>query len=108
MATRFDDIDPHERFVAQEYIKNPYLIDGLKCDFRIYVLVVGFDPLRVYIHEDGLTRFATTEYELPNRHNMHDMCMHLTNYAVNKRNPNFDHDEEDGHKRSLEWTYNYL
>jgi tubulin polyglutamylase TTLL6/13 len=35
--------------------------------------------------------------------------MHLTNYAVNKKNPAFNRENGDvGHKRSLEFTYAYL
>jgi tubulin polyglutamylase TTLL6/13 len=65
------------------------LIDRLKFDLRIYVLIAGCDPLRIFVHEDGLTRFATVEYKVPSGKNMGNMMMHLTNYAVNKSNPNF-------------------
>lgn len=48
--------------VVQEYCRNPLLIENLKFDLRIYVLVVGCDPLRAYIHEDGIVRLATEPY----------------------------------------------
>jgi tubulin polyglutamylase TTLL6/13 len=67
----------------------PYLIDGLKFDLRIYILVAGCDPLRLYIYKEGLTRFATESYETPNVSNLDNICMHLTNYAINKDNSNF-------------------
>lgn len=66
--------------------------------------------MRIYVHEEGLTRFATVEYKTPSGKNMNNMCMHLTNYAVNKNNPNFTQPDvysEDGygHKRTLASTY---
>ena len=67
----------------------PLLIDGLKFDLRIYVLVAGCSPLRIYLYYEGLGRFATDEYEYPCRDNLDNVYMHLTNYAINKDNPNF-------------------
>lgn len=50
--------------VVQKYLSNPYLIDDLKFDLRIYVYVTSYDPLRVYIFNDGLTRFASRKLVL--------------------------------------------
>jgi tubulin polyglutamylase TTLL6/13 len=108
LTKRFENIDINGKFVVQEYMKNPFLIDGLKFDLRIYVLVTGCSPLRIFVHEDGLTRLATQEYLKPNASNIEDMWMHLTNYAVNKNNPNFIQNENKGHKRSLKSTFEYL
>jgi len=48
-----DGLRKTDRYVVQRYIHKPLLIDGLKFDLRIYVLVYGVSPLRVFIHEKG-------------------------------------------------------
>jgi len=53
------ELEGKQGLIVQEYLDAPYLIDGLKFDFRIYVLVTCASPLRVYIYEEGLVRFAT-------------------------------------------------
>jgi len=35
----------------------------------------------------------------PSNNNLDDICMHLTNYAVNKHSKDFIRDEETGSKR---------
>ena len=73
--------------MAQKYLNDPYLIDGLKFDLRIYALVYGVDPLRVYVYQEGLARFATQEYKAPSQNpkNIDNLFMHLTNYAIQKK-----------------------
>jgi tubulin polyglutamylase TTLL6/13 len=88
-------------------------MDGLKFDLRIYVLVLGVDPLRIFLYQDGLARLATEPYEEIDHDNIADMCMHLTNYAINKHSEYFVHnkdaeDDSKGHKRSLKYTLKYL
>lgn len=78
-----------EPIVVQEYIDRPFLIEGLKFDFRIYVLLRSISPLRVYVYQEGLARLATQNYENANTNNLSNLTMHLTNYAINKRSPLF-------------------
>ena len=75
-----------KKVIVQRYLARPYLIDGRKFDLRIYVLVSGVDPLRVYIHDEGLTRISTAKYSVKNLSNSY---AHLTNYSINKNAPNF-------------------
>ena len=84
----------------------PYLIDGYKFDLRIYVLLAGVNPLRIFVYKDGLARFATVPYESPAPANLTNLFMHLTNYAINKESENFvqntDEKADDvGSKRSF-------
>lgn len=100
-------VDFSTTYVAQRYINKPFLLSGFKFDLRLYVLVVGCDPLRVFIHKRGLVRLASEQYVEPTNKNLQQSMVHLTNYAINKFNPNFEEntnpdDASDGHKRSWE------
>ena len=50
--------------VVQEYIQKPLLIDKLKFDIRLYVLIKSLEPLEIYIAKEGLTRFCTEPYQV--------------------------------------------
>jgi tubulin polyglutamylase TTLL6/13 len=87
-----DKIDTNQLCVAQEYLNTPYLLNGMKFDMRVYVLVLSCDPLRIYIHKEGLVRFCTQAYvpvDLGNPKTMENLYMHLTNYSLNKENEAF-------------------
>ena len=99
-----EEIPTSGQYIIQRYIHRPYLLDGLKFDMRIYCLITGCEPLRIFIFKNGLARFATEPYSTPNKSNISNTCMHLTNYAINKSNRNFivsDESDNKAHKRSL-------
>ena len=116
-------------FLMQNYLTTPYLIKGHKFDLRLYVLLTGVDPLRVFLYKDGLVRlvssllwfnplpsctvqsllhrFATEPYEEGQR-DLTNVCAHLTNVSVNSGNA----EDFFGHKEELfsgfKWTLKTL
>lgn len=72
-----------KRGLVQRYLHNPLTINGYKFDLRIYVVVLSYDPLKVYINDEGLVRIATEKYNL-SADTLDARTMHLTNYSVNK------------------------
>ncbi len=52
-------LDKYSQLVVSQYVDNPLLINGFKFDLRIYVGITSVYPLRMYIYEEGLARFAT-------------------------------------------------
>ena len=45
--------------VAQRYITDPLLINGRKFGLRVWAVVTSADPLRVYLHRNGLVLFSS-------------------------------------------------
>ena len=54
-----------KKFIAQEYIDNPLLINGYKFDFRIYCLITDItkDNMCIYVFKEGLIRLSTIKYK---------------------------------------------
>ena len=62
-----------------------------KFDLRIYVLIIGVNPLQAFVCDEGLARFCTEDYEKPTKENFSKLYMHLTNYSLNKLSENYIH-----------------
>ena len=113
LIRELEDIVIDESCVIQEYINKPLLMEKMKFDLRLYVLVLGIDPLRIYLSREGLARLSTKHYEEVNDANVEDMTMHLTNYAINKNSHKFVQNraailDSVGHKRSLKYSLKYI
>ena len=105
--------------LVQEYLAQPMLIDGLKFDLRLYVLVADSHSssedeslVRFFLYREGLARFAVEAYEPPDDHNLANVHMHLTNYSLNKKAAGFKHcddaDGGNGSKRSVSSVFQQL
>ena len=69
--------------ILEKYIYNPHLIKKRKYDMRIYVLVTGFRPLKIYIYDNGLVRFCSEKYTT-DADKFNNNYIHVTNYSVSK------------------------
>ena len=76
-----------ESCIVSRYITNPLLINNLKFDLRIYVLITSMDPWRIYVYHEGLARFASEPYQVQT--SKQNKFAHLTNYSINKKNDKF-------------------
>ncbi|XP_025190868.1 tubulin polyglutamylase TTLL4-like [Melanaphis sacchari] len=96
--------------VVQRYIDNPYLINDTKFDLRLYILITSINPLRLYLYDNGLVRFASVKYS-SDLSTICDRYMHLTNYSINRLSSQYTENEDanacQGHKWTLRslWTY---
>ncbi|XP_028981536.2 tubulin polyglutamylase TTLL5 isoform X3 [Esox lucius] len=107
-----NQIPVDENILVSRYINNPLLIDDFKFDVRLYVLVTSYDPVTIYLYEEGLARFATVKYDRGTK-NIKNQFMHLTNYSVNKKSSDYvscdDPEVEDyGNKWSMSAMLRYL
>ncbi|KND03653.1 uncharacterized protein SPPG_01124 [Spizellomyces punctatus DAOM BR117] len=90
--------------IVQRYISNPMLISGYKFDIRCYVVVRSYNPLVVYLNQEGIARFATSVYTTTELSNVY---AHLTNTSINKFSPSLSH-EKDEVGSGCRWTLGKL
>ncbi|CAL8111533.1 unnamed protein product [Orchesella dallaii] len=111
VVNKWSQVPKKKPVIVQSYVANPYLINDRKFDLRLYVLVTDFNPLKIYMYNDGLVRFAPVKYSHDSKR-VGDRFMHLTNYSVNKNCELYTHNEDaeacEGHKWTLKTLWRYL
>ena len=119
--------------IVQHYLRNPLLLDGYKFDLRLYVLVTSFNPLEVWLYQEGFVRLSTHKFSL-SPEEQGNLLVHLTNSSIQKHNTSgFKSDSADlkglsrdpgsilyvekgdenegelgGTKRTLKWLWKFL
>ena len=91
----------HKVCIVQNYLHNPMLIKGKKWDLRTYVLVTSVLPLRAYVYNRGLVRFASQLYDPTAKHGG-KRTQFLTNTSVNK------HYVRKGNVTDITWAFDQL
>ena len=83
-----------EKGIITHYISQPHLINKKKYDLRIYLLVTGFTPLKIYIYDNGFVRFCPEDYTLdPDK--FVNKYIHFTNYSINRINKEKEKENKD-------------
>ncbi|EFA77394.1 hypothetical protein PPL_12609 [Heterostelium album PN500] len=109
-----NEIENDSNYVVQEYLANPFLIDGKKFTLRLYVLITSLDPLIFYIHNNGVLKFATSDFTIDRKtFNDDNMSKHVTNQTININLPTYKFStdlsvDDIGSKWSLKAFWRYL
>ena len=61
---------------------NPFLIKNKKFDLRVYVLITGMNPLKIYFYRDGYLKIPLKNFTLDYEY-INDNCVHITTSDVN-------------------------
>merc|ERR1719189_416383 len=111
VVNKWSQIPKTRPLIVQKYVAKPHLINDTKYDLRIYVLCTSLHPLRIYLYDEGLVRFASNTYRSDSK-SLSDVFTHLTNYSINKNSssycPNEDSDVRQGHKWTLKSLWRHF
>lgn len=84
--------DPSEaplapNWLVQEYIGNPHTIRGHKYVLRLYMLIAGIEPVRIYLYRQGFAKLASAPWDPEDIDNVYSQ---LTNPDINALNEDAD------------------
>lgn len=94
-----------KQYIISKYIVDIDLIKSKKYDLRLYILISGLKPLRIYFYDEGLIRIASEKYSV-NIKSIKNKFMHLTNTDVNKYNKKFIHPTHFNDENANMWNLN--
>ena len=92
-------------YLLQKYFTDIHLIKNKKYDIRLYVLISGLKPLRIYLYKEGLVRIAARKYTLKNR-SLTNKFIHLTNTGINKYHKDYVYPKTYNDPNANIWNLN--
>ena len=93
--------------IISHYIHNPHLINEKKYDLRLYVLVTGFFPLKIYLFKEGVARFASEKYDVKLKENkLNHRKIHITDFIQESDDENDKSDSSDSSESSDDYKKN--
>ncbi|EAY11858.1 Tubulin-tyrosine ligase family protein [Trichomonas vaginalis G3] len=96
---------PKKSGLVQVYIEKPFLITGRKFDIRMYILIPSVNPLKIYVHSNGMARFCSQKYKMDDPTDLHS---HLTNFSINKNDSNFIRCSGEESVEDSKWTLQFF
>jgi hypothetical protein len=105
------EIKKRKKFLITKFISKLDLIDNKKYDLRLYALITGLKPLRIYFYKKGLVRKAVSVFNI-SMLGIKNRYMYLTNTAVNMKNKEYifpnKSDDVNANIWNLDTYKNYL
>ena len=87
--------------LLQKYIENPLLFYGRKFDIRVFILINH--NLDLFFFKEGHLKLSSEAYNVDSL----ETFIHITNYSLQKKNPNFEKFEE-GNELSFKDFQKYI
>ena len=101
----YEDI-PKTGFISR-YIHNPHLLYGTKYHLRLYVLITGYSPMKLYLFNEGLVLRASEKYDndiniLKNKYAV------FTNHFVTFQSKEYNNDINFNSEKGSVWSISTL
>ena len=97
---------PSKGFVSK-YINNPHLLYGTKYHMRLYVLITGYSPMKLYLFNEGQVMRAAEKYDNDLK-NLNRKQAVLTNLHITGNSKNYIHDIDFDTEKGSEWSVSTL
>ena len=99
-----------QKYIIQEYVQNPLLLNGRKFDFRMFLLIASSNPLIAYYYDGGL-RVSLIPYNVESD----DKKVFLTNIALShdiyhnaREGQLYEGMDEEALKHAQQWDFERL